>query len=200
VIGLTMGATVLYYVWAISAPAYAINVVHVPAAGALWAGTAAQVVFLIVLPLWGIVSDRIGRRPVLLTAMLGMAVLSFPLNAMLTTSPWSLFVAMSIALVFLGAFSSIGPAVYAEIFPTRIRAIGLAVPYSIAVALFGGTAPYLQTFFASQNMTSTFIWYGIILGVLSGLVVLTLPETRGIDLKDRSVGAHGRRKSLRAVG
>jgi len=74
------------------------------------------------------------------------------------------------------------------------------VPYSIAVALFGGTAPYLQTFFASQNMTSTFIWYGIILGVLSGLVVLTLPETKGIDLKDRSVGAHGRRKSLRAVG
>ena len=200
VIGLTMGATVLYYVWAISAPAYAINVVHVPAAGALWAGTAAQVVFLIVLPLWGIVSDRIGRRPVLLTAMLGMAVLSFPLNAMLTTSPWSLFVAMSIALVFLGAFSSIGPAVYAEIFPTRIRAVGLAVPYSIAVALFGGTAPYLQTFFASQNMTSTFIWYGIVLGVLSGLVVLTLPETKGIDLKDRSVGAHGRRKSLRAVG
>ena len=102
VIGLTMGATVLYYAWAISAPAYAINVLHVPAAGALWAGTAAQVVFLIVLPLWGIVSDRIGRKPVLLTAMLGMAVLSFPLNAMLRTSPWSLFVAMSIALVFLG--------------------------------------------------------------------------------------------------
>ena len=69
VIGLTMGATVLYYVWAISAPAYAINVLHVPAAGALWAGIAAQVVFLIVLPLWGIVSDRIGRKPVLLTAV-----------------------------------------------------------------------------------------------------------------------------------
>jgi MFS transporter, MHS family, alpha-ketoglutarate permease len=197
VIGLTMGATVLYYAWAISAPAYAISVLHVPAAGALWAGTAAQVVFLIVLPIWGIVSDRIGRKPVLLTALVGLAALNFPLNAMLDTSPWSLFIAMSIALVFLGAFSSIGPAVYAEIFPTRIRAIGLAVPYSIAVALFGGTAPYLQTYFASRDMTSTFVWYGIVLGLLSGLVVLTLPETKGIDLKDRSVGAHGRRKSLR---
>ena len=62
------------------------------------------------------------------------------------------------------------------------------MPYSIAVALFGGTAPYLQTYFASQNMTSTFIWYGIVLGVLSGLVVLTLPETKG----DRPQGPVGR--------
>ncbi|MDT7553141.1 MAG: transporter, family, alpha-ketoglutarate permease [Pseudonocardiales bacterium] len=199
VIGITAGATVLYYAWAISAPAYAINVLHAPATSALWAGVAAQVVFLIVLPIWGVVSDRFGRKPVLLAAFVGMAVLNIPLNAMLNASPWSLFFAMSIALVFLGAFSSVGPAVYAEIFPTRIRATGLAVPYSIAVALFGGTAPYLQTYLASHSMTSVFVWYGVVLGVLSGLVVLTLPETKGIDLKDKSVGAHGRRKSLRAM-
>jgi len=197
VIGLTMGATVLYYAWAISAPAYVINVLHAPAAGALWAGVAAQVFFLIALPLWGIVSDRIGRKPVLLVALVGVAVLNLPLNAMLDASPWSLFFAMSIALIFLAAFSSIGPAVYAEIFPTRIRATGLAVPYSIAVALFGGTSPYLQTYFASHHMSSTFVWYGIVLGLVSALVVLTLPETKGIDLRDASVGAHGRRKSLR---
>jgi MHS family alpha-ketoglutarate permease-like MFS transporter len=197
VVGMTVGATVLYYAWAISAPAYAINVLHVPAAGALWAGVAAQVVFLVVLPVWGIVSDRIGRKPVLLIALIGVAVLSYPLNAMLSTSPWSLFVAMSIALIFLGGFTAIGPAVFAEIFPTRIRAVGLAVPYSIAVALFGGTAPYLQTYFAGQQMTSTFVWYSVALGLISGLVILTLPETKGIDLRDESVGAHGRRKALR---
>ena len=199
VIGITAGATVLYYAWAISAPAYAINVLHAPAAATLWAGVAAQVIFLIVLPLWGVVSDRYGRKPVLLVALVGMAVLNIPLNAMLGASPWSLFFAMSIALVFLGAYSSIGPAVYAEIFPTRIRATGLAVPYSIAVALFGGTAPYLQTYLASHSLTSAFAWYGVALGVLSGAVVLTLPETKGIDLKDASVGAHGRRKSLRPM-
>jgi MFS transporter, MHS family, alpha-ketoglutarate permease len=199
VVGMTVGATVLYYAWAISAPAYVINVLHVPAAGALWAGVAAQVVFLVVLPVWGIVSDRIGRKPVLITAVIGTAVLSYPLNAMLDASPWSLFFAMSIALVFLGGFTAIGPAVFAEIFPTRIRAVGLAVPYSIAVALFGGTAPYLQTYFAGRDMSSTFVWYSVALGLISGLVVLTLPETKGIDLKDRSVGAHGRRKSLRAA-
>jgi MFS transporter, MHS family, alpha-ketoglutarate permease len=106
---------------------------------------------------------------------------------------------MSIALIFLGGFTAVGPAVYAEIFPTRIRAVGLAVPYSIAVALFGGTAPYLQTYFADRDMTSTFVWYSVALGVISGLVILTLPETKGIDLKDKSVGAHGRRKSLRTA-
>jgi MHS family alpha-ketoglutarate permease-like MFS transporter len=199
VVGMTVGATVLYYAWAISAPAYVINVLDVPAAGALWAGVGAQVVFLVVLPLWGMVSDRIGRKPVLITSVVGVAVLSYPLNAMLTASPWSLFFAMSIALVFLGGFTAVGPAVFAEIFPTRIRAIGLAVPYSIAVALFGGTAPYLQTYFADLGMTSTFVWYSVALGLVSGLVILTLPETRGIDLKDRSVGAHGRRKSLRTA-
>jgi len=199
VVGMTVGATVLYYAWAISAPAYVINVLDVPAAGALWAGVGAQVVFLVVLPLWGMLSDRIGRKPVLITSVVGVAVLSYPLNAMLTASPWSLFFAMSIALVFLGGFTAVGPAVFAEIFPTRIRAIGLAVPYSIAVALFGGTAPYLQTYFADLGMTSTFVWYSVALGLVSGLVILTLPETRGIDLKDRSVGAHGRRKSLRTA-
>jgi MHS family alpha-ketoglutarate permease-like MFS transporter len=199
VVGMTVGATVLYYAWAISAPAYAINVLKVPAAGALWAGVAAQVVFLVVLPLWGIASDRIGRKPVLLTCIVGVAALSSPLNAMLTTSPWSLFFAMSIALVFLGGFTAVGPAVFAEIFPTRIRAVGLAVPYSIAVALFGGTAPYLQTYFAGAGSASTFVWYSVVLGVVSALVILTLPETRGIDLKDRSVGAHGRRRSLRTT-
>ncbi|MEV5542217.1 MFS transporter [Saccharopolyspora shandongensis] len=197
VIGMTVGATVLYYVWAISAPAYAINVIKVPPAQALWAGVGAQIVFLAVVPLFGALSDRIGRKPILLTAVVGLSILSFPLNAMLNQSAWSLFFAMSIALIFLAMSTSVGPAVYAEIFPTRIRAIGLAVPYSIAVALFGGTAPYLQTFFASQGITSAFTWYSIALGLITGFVVLTLPETKGIDLKDKSVGQHGRRKALR---
>lgn len=186
VIGLTVGATVIYYMWAVAAPSYAITVRGVPPTGALWAGVFANVIFLIALPLWGIVSDRIGRKPVLFIAIAGLLLLSFPLNAMVGHEAWQLFVAMSIALIFMAGFSSIGPAVYAEIFPTRIRAVGVGVPYSIAVAAFGGTAPYLQTLFAGNGHPSLFIVYGIVLMVISALVVFTLPETRGVDLREKT--------------
>ncbi|WP_275292085.1 MULTISPECIES: MFS transporter [unclassified Amycolatopsis] len=189
VIGLTVGATVIYYMWAVAAPSYAITVRGVPPTGALWAGVFANVVFLIALPLWGIVSDRIGRKPVLFIAIAGLLLLSFPLNAMVGHEAWQLFVAMSIALIFMAGFSSIGPAVYAEIFPTRIRAVGVGVPYSIAVAAFGGTAPYLQTLFAGNGHPSLFIVYGIVLMVISALVVFTLPETRGVDLREKTEAA-----------
>jgi MHS family alpha-ketoglutarate permease-like MFS transporter len=184
VIGITVGATVVYYVWAVSAPAYAISVRGLPATGALWAGVFANLVFLITLPFWGIVSDRIGRKPVLIFGELMLIILLFPLNAMIKGQPWQLFVAMSIALVLIGCFSAIGPAVYAEMFPTGIRAAGLGVPYSIAVALFGGTAPYLQTFFADRHIPAAFNWYAIGLMSISVVTVVFMPETRGRDLRD----------------
>ncbi|MGW4828869.1 MFS transporter [Amycolatopsis japonica] len=186
VVGLTVGATVIYYMWAVAAPSYAITVRGVDPTGALWAGVFANVIFLIALPLWGRLSDRIGRKPVLFIAIVGLLVLSFPLNAMVGDQAWQLFLAMSIALVFMAGFSSIGPAVYAEIFPTRIRTIGVGVPYSIAVAAFGGTAPYLQTLLAKNGHPSLFVVYGMVLMVISALVVFTLPETRGVDLHEKT--------------
>ncbi|WP_020661985.1 MFS transporter [Amycolatopsis benzoatilytica] len=183
VVGLTVGATVIYYMWAVAAPSYAITVRGVNPTGALWAGVFANLVFLIALPLWGMLSDRIGRKPVLFLATGGLLVLSYPLNAMVGHEAWQLFLAMSIALVFMAGFSSVGPAVYAEIFPTRIRTVGVGVPYSIAVAAFGGTAPYLQTLFAEQGHPTLFVAYGMVLAVISTAVIFTLPETRGVDLR-----------------
>lgn len=184
VIGMTVGATVLYYVWAVSAPAYAISVHKIDPAGALWAGVFANLVFIVALPLWGMVSDRIGRKPVLIFGAVMLGILIFPLTALVRDQPWQLFVAMAIALVFMATFSSVGPAVYAEMFPTSIRAAGLGVPYSIAVALFGGTAPYVQTWFASRGAAAGFNWYAIGLAVISVLTILTLKETKAKDLTE----------------
>ena len=182
VIGLTVGGTVIYYVWAVAAPSFAISNRGIDASGALWAGVVAQVIFIGTLPLWGMLSDRIGRRPVLLIACAAMGVLLIPLNAIIGNSAVMLAVAMTIALIFIGGFVSIAPAVFAEMFPTAIRAAGLGVPYSIAVALFGGTSPYLQAWFASIGAPAAFYWYAIGLAVISIVTVVLMPETRARDL------------------
>ncbi|GAB4098120.1 MFS transporter [Sinomonas halotolerans] len=185
VIGLTVGLTVVYYVWGVSTPAYAINVLHIDATGALWAGVVANLVFMAVLPLWGRLSDRIGRRPVLLIGGLGSAALYFPATWLVRDAAWQLGVSMSAMLVFIAASAAIVPAVYAELFPTSIRTIGVAIPYAIVVAAFGGTAAYLQAGFGAWFGTAgptAFGVYTILLLLASALTVTRLRESRGLAL------------------
>ena len=182
VIGMTVGPTVVYYAWVIAAPAYAISALGIAPSAALLAGVVSSLVLIAVMPLWGVLSDRIGRRPVLLISTVGTAVLLFPLQALVRDSAWQLGVAMSVAAVFIGAGVSVLPAAYAEMFPTGIRAVAFAVPYSIAVAVFGGTAPYLQTWAGEAFGRSSFTGYVVLLLVVSALTVRARPETAGADL------------------
>ncbi|WP_336714129.1 MFS transporter [Arthrobacter sp. USHLN218] len=182
IIGLTVGLTVCYYSWAVTAPLQAVTLHGMDRGTALWASLAANVVFIAVLPLWGKLSDRIGRKPVLIMGAIAPAVLHFPMQAMIAGDFWSLFVPSLIELVFLAAGAAISPAVYAELFPTSVRTLGVAVPYAFVVAIFGGTAPYLQTLFASLAMPAAFGIYTVILLVISLLVIIRLPETKGISL------------------
>lgn len=182
VIGLTVGLTVAFYTWAIAAPAYAIAKLGIDPRQALWAGVVANLVFIAILPLWGVLSDRVGRKPILLTSALGMALVSFPLNAFLQDSALQLAIAMIVALVFIAGSAAIVPAVYAEMFPTRIRTIGVGIPYSIAVAMFGGTAPYLQAWLGKSVSPTAFTAYSVVLLCISAAVIMRIPETRGKDL------------------
>ncbi|MFJ3958050.1 MFS transporter [Arthrobacter sp. NPDC090010] len=183
VIGMTVGLTVIYYVWAIVAPTYAATSLKLDPGQALWSGFAANVVFLVALPFWGKLSDRIGRKPVLIIGGLGCAVLHFPMTWLLRDSVWQLFVSMAVMLVFIAAGAAIAPAVYAELFPAKVRTAGVGIPYALAVAAFGGTAPYLQTLFTDVvKQPWMFNLYAVVLILVSVLVVLRLPETKGKDL------------------
>lgn len=185
VIGLTVGLTVTYYVWAISAPAYAINQLHIPPSGALWAGVIANLFFIISLPLWGMASDRWGRRPVMIVSGLGAAAAYFPATMLVKDSAWQLAVAMIVMLLFIGASSAVVPAIYAELFPTSVRTVGVAIPYALTVAAFGGTAAYLQAgmnqWFGS-NGPVVFGIYAIVLLLIGVATAIGMPETKGKDL------------------
>lgn len=189
VIGLTMGLTVVYYVWGVSTPAYAIHELGIDAAGALWAGVVANIVFLIALPLWGRLSDRVGRKPVLLISGIGSAVFFFPATLIVRDSAVQLALGMSLMLVFISASAAIVPTTYAELFPTTIRTMGVAIPYAICVAAFGGTAAYLQAgmnaWFGDAGPT-IFGVYTIVLLCIGIATVFTLRETKGIDLRQPS--------------
>ena len=187
VIGLTVGLTVVYYIWSVSTPAYAIANMKMDPATALWTGVAANLVFMAVLPFWGKLSDRIGRRPVLLISALGAAVMQFPMSSLVRGEAWQLFIAMSVMLVFIAASASIVPAVYAELFPTAIRTIGVAIPYAICVAAFGGTAAFLQAgfnaWFGHSVGGTVFAVYAIVLLLITAVTVYKLPESVGKDLR-----------------
>lgn len=182
VIGLTVGLTVVYYAWAVSAPAHAIATRGIHPTAAFWAGAVANVVFIVALPLWGKLSDRVGRKPILLVGAVGTAVLLFPLNAIIGHSAVMLAVAMSIAMIFIAMGAAIVPAVYAEMFPTHIRTIAVGIPYSICVAAFGGTAPYLQELIGTELGEAWFTGYLIVLLLISAAVIAKLPETKGKEL------------------
>lgn len=183
VLGLIIGATVAYYVWSVSATSYAITVKNVDPQEAMWAAVVANLVFIAVLPVWGWLSDRWGRKPNVIIAMSGLIVLSFPLNGMIQEHAWQLGLAMSIAMIFMASYAAIVPALMAEQFPARVRATGFALPYSVAVAVAGGTAPYLMTLFASHGISHAFTIYTMVLLAITLLTALVMPETKAASLE-----------------
>jgi MFS transporter, MHS family, alpha-ketoglutarate permease len=184
VIGLTVGLTVIYYIWGVVAPSYATTALKIDRGEALWAGVIGNIVFIAALPFWGKLSDRIGRKKVLWAGATGAAVMHFPMTWLLKDSAWQLAISMSVMLIFIAASAAIVPAVYAELFPTSIRTVGVGVPYSICVALFGGTAPYLQQWLGTTlQMPSLFNVYAVVLLLISVVFIFTIPETKGKDLR-----------------
>jgi len=183
IIGLVMGGTITFYTWSVAAPGYAINVKHIEASSALWAGVVANLVFMAMLPIWGALSDRFGRKPNVIAFAVGTAILTVPLNGFIRDQAWQLAVAMSVALFFHAAVSAIVPALFAELLPTHVRAAGIGFPYSIAVALFGGTAPLVQAWLADHEQASLFTVYTIVLLVATLITIVITPESKGRPLE-----------------
>ncbi|MGW0311074.1 MFS transporter [Streptomyces flavidovirens] len=180
--GITAGGTIAYYTWTSYLPTYAELNAGIAKSDALLAGTISLAFFALLQPVGGLLSDRYGRKPLLLFFGIGFALLSVPLLRAVNGSFTSLLLVQCAGMVLLTGFTSISAAVNAEIFPARVRAAGIGFPYSLTVALFGGTAPYVGTLFKELGRPGLFPWYVAALCLVSTAVYFRLPESAHKEL------------------
>ncbi|GAA5151416.1 MULTISPECIES: MFS transporter [Amycolatopsis] len=183
VAGITIAGTLTYYLWVSYLPSYAHVTTGIPLKTALLANTIGLALFLVLLPFGGLLSDRWGRKPTLLLFAAGFAVLAWPLLSLLDNSFWNVFVVELVGLVLIVGYSANCAVVMAEQFPPEVRTTGIALPYALAVAIFGGTAPYITTWMSTSGHRDL-VWVYVVVAALIGvLVYATMPETKGRELK-----------------
>ncbi|MFF2073676.1 MFS transporter [Kitasatospora sp. NPDC058162] len=180
VMALTLGGTVAYYTYTTYLTKYLIGSAGLSKDTATLVSFTALAVFAAVQPLAGLLSDRIGRRPLLITFALGCTVGTYPLMTALGSARgyWSALGLSLVALLIVTGYTSINAAVKAELFPTRIRALGVALPYALANALFGGTAEYIALWFKNSGHESGFFWYVSGCALVSLVTYVLMPDTR----------------------
>jgi MHS family alpha-ketoglutarate permease-like MFS transporter len=161
VIGLTMGGTLFFYTFTTYMQKFLVNTVGLSKGESTLVSTANLFIFMLLQPLMGALSDRYGRRPMLI--VFGVLALfgTVPLLSALSQAhdAWTAFVLIFIALAISSLYSSISAVVKAELFPVQIRALGVGLPYAITVSLFGGTAEMIALAFKNIGHEELFYWY-----------------------------------------
>jgi MHS family alpha-ketoglutarate permease-like MFS transporter len=180
VMALTAGGTLAFSAYTTYMQKFLVNTGGFDRVTASRVMTAALLVYAGVQPVAGALSDRVGRRPMLI----GFGVLgvlgTVPLFLALETvgnalAAWAMVTA---ALVALSGYTAISGLVKAEMFPAHIRTLGVAFPYAVANTIFGGTAEYLALWLKTAGMERAFYWYVTAMIAVSLAVYFRLPDTR----------------------
>ena len=161
VIGLTMGGTLFFYTFTTYMQKFLVNTVGLTKGESTWVSTANLLVFMLLQPVMGAISDRVGRRPMLIAFGVLALFSTVPLLSALsrTHDAWTAFLLVTAALAISSLYSSISAVVKAELFPVEIRALGVGLPYAITVSLFGGSAEYIALKCKAIGHESLFYWY-----------------------------------------
>ncbi len=184
VMGLTAGGSLAYYVYTSYMQKFLINTSGFSKATASQIMLGALFCFMLMQPLFGALSDRVGRKPLLLFAFAGGMIATWPLMTAIagTTNVWTAFGLIMIALTFQSGYSAISGLFKAEMFPAHIRALGVALPYAIANSLFGGSAEYVALGFKQSGHESRFYIYTSVILAVGLLTVVLMPDTRKASL------------------
>lgn len=170
VIGLTIGGTLYFYTFTTYMQKFLVNTVGLTRSESTLITALNLFAFMLLQPLMGAVSDRVGRRPMLIVFGVLALFTTVPLLTALAGahSAWTAFGLVMVALGISSLYSSISAVVKAELFPVEIRALGVGLPYAVAVSIFGGSAEAIALWFKTIGHEAWFYWY------VTGCVLLSL--------------------------
>ena len=184
VMALTAGGTLAFYAYTTYMQKYLANTVGFDRVTASRIMTLALFLFMVLQPLGGLLSDRVGRKPVMIAFGVAGTLLTVPIFLALeqTRDPATAFALVLGSLVIVTGYTSINAVVKAELFPAHIRALGVALPYAIANTLFGGTAEYVALWLKGAGHERYFYYYVAATIGLSLIAYIMMRDTRDHSL------------------
>jgi MHS family alpha-ketoglutarate permease-like MFS transporter len=187
VVGLTMGGTVAFYTYTTYMQLFLVNTAGMSKGTATLINAGTLFLYMLMQPVVGALSDKIGRRPILIAFGVLGTISTIPLmNAIgSASSPVTAFFLIMAALTIVSGYTAINAVVKAELFPVHIRALGVGLPFSIAVSLFGGTASMIALWLKDKGMESGFYWYVTGCIACSLLVYASMKDTKAHSMIDK---------------
>ena len=184
VLGLTAGGSLGFYTFTTYMQKFLVNSAGWSKADATSVSAVSLLLFMVLQPLFGALSDRFGRRPQLIVfAALGVIGTIPVLTRLAVASDWLTgFWLIMAALGVMSCYTAISGLVKAELFPAHIRALGVGLPYGIAVSVFGGSAEFIALTFKSIGHERWFFGYVTIMFGVALAAAWALPETRDESL------------------
>jgi MHS family proline/betaine transporter-like MFS transporter len=176
----TLFWSVGFYFFLSYMPTFAQRELKLVASSVFWINTVAVLVYIACIPLFGGLSDKIGRKASLLGSCIGFAVVLIPLFNRLTAAPSleGYVGAMLLSAVLLAMYTGPAAATLSEMFPARNRSSGMAIGYSLSTLVFGGFTPFIATWLISRFGTPLApIYYVVVCAIAGAVFIATIRET-----------------------
>jgi MFS transporter, MHS family, alpha-ketoglutarate permease len=180
VLGFTAGGSLIFYTFTTYMQKYLVNTAGMDAKTASRVMTVVLLCYMLLQPVFGAISDKIGRRNSMLCFGVFTVLATVPISSALAhvTDPYAAFGWVIFALVGVSFYTSISGLVKAELFPMHVRALGVGLSYAIANAVFGGSAEYVALWLKSIGFESMFFWYVTAMCGIALVAAFLMPDTR----------------------